>query len=160
YFKCDVNASYENVLPVFDAIRKAGVDKVALVVVGEKNADDPYQIAPLSFEVSLPAPPGRSVMLRPNPLTLIAVLGKDGKLLLNNDDMGTVPSPQKLENTLHDIFKAREYNGVFREGTNEVEKTVFLKAARSSKYGDFIKLVEAVKGSGAQPIGIQLDDVN
>ena len=58
------------------------------------------------------------------------------------------------------VFKDREYNGVFREGTNEIEKTVFLKVSKSSKYGDFIKLVEAVKVAGTEPIGIQIDDLN
>jgi biopolymer transport protein ExbD len=56
YFKCDINAVYENVLQVLDIIRKADVDKVGLVVVGEKNKDDPYQIAPLIFDVRLPGP--------------------------------------------------------------------------------------------------------
>ncbi len=159
YFKCDVNASYENVLQVFDIIRKADVDKVALVVVGEKKEEDPYQIAPVMFEVKIPAPIDKAVVLRPNPLTLVAMLDKDGKLLLNNDEMGTVSDHKKLDDKLREVFKDRENNGVFREGTNEVEKTVYIKAPKSSKYGDFIKLVEAVKGSGAEPIGIQIDDV-
>jgi biopolymer transport protein ExbD len=160
YFKCDVNASYENVLQVFDVIRKADIDKVGLVVVGGKNEDDPYLIAPLSLKVYLAGPIDKAVVLKPNPLTLIAILGKDGRLLLNNEDMGTVLDPKKLEDRLRGIFKERENNGVFREGTNEIEKTVFLKVSKSSKYGDFIKLVETVKSAGVDPIGIQIDDVN
>jgi len=61
---------------------------------------------------------------------------------------------------LTEVFKDREVRGVLREGTNEVEKTVFLKVSKSSKYGDFIKLVEAVRGAGAEPVGIQIDDLN
>ncbi|MEP6850521.1 MAG: biopolymer transporter ExbD [Acidobacteriota bacterium] len=172
YFKCDINASYENVLQVFDAIRKADVDRVGLVVVGEKTADDPYQIASVRFEVRLPGPIEKTASLRPNPLILLAKLENEGKLSLNNEDMGmvsdhnrgpadvgTVGDISRLENKLRQVFKAREMNGVFREGTNEIEKTVFLQASKSTKYGDFIKLVEAVKGSGAEPIGIQFDDV-
>lgn len=159
YFKCDVNASFENVLQVFDIVRKADIDKVGLVVVGEKNADDPYQINPLMFEVKLPAPTDyANVRIRPNPLTLVAILKADGKISLNNEDLGMISNPEKLENLLVNIFRERENNGVFREGTNEVEKTVFLKVSKSSKYGDFIKLIEAVKAAGTQPIGILIDN--
>ena len=159
YFKCDINAAYEDVLQIFDIIRKDDVDKVGLVVIGEKTEDDPYQIAPLIFKVRLPELVDKPVPLRPNPLILVAALDKDGKLKLNNDDMGPVSDPKRLQDKLREIFKDRENNGVFRDGTNETEKTVFLKASGSSKYGDFIKLVEAVKGGGADPIGIQFDDV-
>ena len=162
YLKCDVNATYENILQVFDIIRKSDIDKVGLVVVGEKNENDPYQINPRTFEVKLPEPPTDKVneVVKPNPLTLVAMLEKDGKLTLNREDIGAISNTKKLENMLVEIFKDREANGVFREGTNEVEKTVFLKVAKSSKYGDFIKLVEAVKGAGTEPIGIQIDDLN
>ena len=158
YFKCDINTPFGSVLEVFDAIRKADIDKVALVVVGEKNDNDPYQIAPLDFEVRLSDPSEKAILGKPNPLILLAVLENGGRLTLNNEDMGMVSN--KLQDRLSEIFKERENNGVFREGTNEIEKTVFLKAAKSSRYGDFIKLVEAVKGSRAEPIAIWFDDVN
>jgi biopolymer transport protein ExbD len=160
YFKCDVNAAYENVLRVFDAIRKADVDKVKLVVIGEKTVEDKYQISPLDFEVRLPGMPDNTRSVRPNPLMLVAALDQGGKLKLNNEALGTVSDPQGLKDRLADVFKQRENNGVFREGTNEVEKTVFLKVSGSPKYGDFIKLVDAVKTAGAEPIGIQIDDVD
>jgi biopolymer transport protein ExbD len=161
YLKCDVNATYENVLQIFDIIRNADIDKVGLVVIGEKNENDPYQIKPKKFEVKLPEPPTDkiNVMVKPNPLTLVATLDKDGKLKLNNEGMGIISDSEKFVNRLKQVFKDREYAGVFREGTNEVEKTIFLKVSESSKYGDFIKLVDAVKIAGAQPIGIQIDDV-
>ncbi len=161
YFKADVNASYQDVLQVFDIIRKAGIDKVGLVVIGEKKTAEPYQIYLERFEVKLPQPTDKTTeAVRPNPLTLVAMLEKDGKLMLNREDTGMISDTEWLKNKLDRIFKQREYDGVFREGTNEIEKTVFLKISKSSKYGDFIKLVEAVKGAGAEPIGIQFDEVN
>ena len=160
YFKCDVNASYENVLQVFEAIRKADGDKVGLVVIGQKDDEDPYQITPLDFEVNLPpAPSEKDAMLKPNPLILVASLGKDGRLALNGDNMGVLSDTGKLIDKLSLVFKERENNGVFREGSNEIEKAVFIKVPRSGRYGDFVKLVEAVKLSGADPIVIQIDDV-
>jgi biopolymer transport protein ExbD len=87
------------------------------------------------------------------------MLDEAGKLKLNMTDAGTVSDPDQLRNKLRDIFKERENKGVFREGTNEVEKTVFLRMSPAGKYGNFMKLVETVKGAGAQPIGIQFDEV-
>jgi biopolymer transport protein ExbD len=60
---------------------------------------------------------------------------------------------------LTEIFQGRDANGVFREGTNEVEKTVFIKSPRSVRYGDVVKVIDAVKMAGAQPIGLQIDDL-
>jgi biopolymer transport protein ExbD len=48
---------------------------------------------------------------------------------------------------------------VFREGTNEVEKTVFIKSPKSVRYGDVIKVIDAAKMVGASPIGLQIDDL-
>jgi|GEM_PF-100790 len=161
YFKCDVNASYNNVLQVFEAIRKADADRVGLVVVGKKDEDDPYQITPLDFEVHLPPPPSeQDPVLRPNPLFLLASLDRDGRLTLNNENMETVFDTRKLVDRLSLVFKERENNGVFREESNEIEKTVYVKVPGSGKYGDFVRLVEAVKLSGSDPIFIQIDDIN
>ncbi len=64
-----------------------------------------------------------------------------------------------MTTALSQIFKDRENNGVVREGTNEVEKTVFIKSPRSVRYGDVVSVIDAVKQAGAQPIGLQIDDL-
>lgn len=160
YFKGDINASFENALQIFEIIRKSDLDKIGLVVLGKKDNDDPYQITSRLFEVKLPLPKNPNEMVKPNPLTLAAMLNKDGKLMLNYENMGTISDTQSLTNRLMEEFKDREKNGIFREGTNEIVKEVFLKVSKSVKYSDFIKLVEAVKIAGAEPIVIQLDDLN
>ncbi|MBV9214588.1 MAG: biopolymer transporter ExbD [Acidobacteria bacterium] len=158
YFKCDPGATYDNVLKVFQAIRNAEIEKVALVVAGEKSAEDQYQLAPLNFRLNLPPLPSKAPPVKPNPLILVAALAQDGKLTLNNEDNGTISDTRSLNNKLRDIFKERENNGVFREDTNEVQKTVSIKAAGAAKYGDVIKLIDAVKAAGADPIAILFDD--
>jgi biopolymer transport protein ExbD len=40
-----------------------------------------------------------------------------------------------------------------------IEKTVFVKAPRSIAYGAVAKVIDGVKGSGADPVGLQLDDL-
>jgi biopolymer transport protein ExbD len=40
-----------------------------------------------------------------------------------------------------------------------LERTVFVKAPRSMKYGDVVKVIDAIKGAGASPVGLQVDDL-
>jgi biopolymer transport protein ExbD len=43
--------------------------------------------------------------------------------------------------------------------SQRVEKTVFIKAPRSITYGEVARVMDGLKGSGANPIGLQLDDL-
>jgi len=78
---------------------------------------------------------------------------------LNNEPAGTVDEPDALINSLKSIFQQREANDVRREGTNEIEKTIFIKSPTSIKYGDVARVIDAVKMAGAQPVGLQIDDL-
>jgi biopolymer transport protein ExbD len=42
---------------------------------------------------------------------------------------------------------------------DRIEKTVFVKAPRAAKYGDVVKVIDAIKGAGANPVGLQVDDL-
>lgn len=120
-------------------------------------------LKPSRFEAKVPAEPkpDDTTVAKPNPLTLVVAVNKsDLKLTLNNQDVGDVTNSEALTTQLKDTFQSREANGVFREGTNEVEKTVFIKSPRSVKYGDVVKIIDAVKFAGAQPIGLQIDDLS
>jgi len=118
---------------------------------------------PSRFEAKVPAEPkdeDKNVILKPNPNTLIVFINREGaKLRLNTDDIGDVSDTTPLTAKLEEVFKDRESRGVLREGTNEVEKTVFIKAPKSVKYGDVVKVIDAMKLAGAQPIGLQIDDL-
>lgn len=117
---------------------------------------------PSRFEAKVPAEPKeqQNVNVKPNPLTLVVSISKETRAItLNNEPFGDVSDTDKLKNRLAEIFKERENNGVFREGTNEVEKTIFLKSPKSVKYGDVVKVIDAAKDAGASPIGLQIDDL-
>jgi len=118
---------------------------------------------PSRFEAKVPAEPKpneQQVDPKPNPLTLVVAVNKgDMSIALNNAPAGNVTDAAALTSQLAEIFKTRENNGVFKDGTNEVEKTVFIKSPRSIRYGDVVKVIDAVKQSGAQPIGLQIDDL-
>lgn len=120
-------------------------------------------VKPSKFEAKVPAEPKdqQNIDVKPNPLTLVVAINRDTRgLLLNNEASGSVDEPENLTNKLLAIFKEREQNDVRREGTNEIEKTIFIKSPTSVKYGDVVKVIDAVKLAGAQPIGLQIDDLS
>jgi len=89
-------------------------------------------LKPHKFEAKIPAEPKDQpqVDIKPNPLTLVITIDKNTKKVrLNNDDAGDVSDASALTDRLKAIFTQREQNGVFREGTNEVEKTVFINSS-------------------------------
>ncbi|HQZ98021.1 MAG TPA: biopolymer transporter ExbD [Pyrinomonadaceae bacterium] len=119
-------------------------------------------LKPSRFEAKVPAEPKDQPQanVKPNPLTLVVSISKETKgITLNNEPFGDVSDTEKLGNRLKEIFKDRENNGVFREGTNEVEKTIFIKSPKSVRYGDVVKVIDAAKAAGASPVGLQIDDL-
>jgi biopolymer transport protein ExbD len=119
-------------------------------------------VKPSRFEAKVPAEPKDipQVEVKPNPLTLVVAINRETRsVTLNNDAAGSIEDTTALTAKLSEIFKARESNGVFREGTNEVEKTIFIKSPKLAKYGDVVKVIDAAKFAGASPIGLQIDDL-
>ncbi|MEJ7849717.1 MAG: hypothetical protein WKF92_16655 [Pyrinomonadaceae bacterium] len=96
--------------------------------------------------------------VKPNPLTLIVEMNEQKNLTLNNDEMGKLSDMSALVKFLKDFFRQRADNGVFRENTNEIEKTVFIKMPLTGKATDLIKIAKALEEAGADPIGFQVDE--
>src|SRR6478735_4480500 len=110
---------------------------------------------PSRFEAKVPAEPKDQpqVNVKPNPLTLVVAINKDTKAItLNNEGFGDVSDTDKLRDRLTEIFRDRTNNGVFREGTNEIEKTIFIKSPKAVRYGDVVRVIDAAKQAGASPI--------
>ena len=90
----------------------------------------------------------------------VIALEKDGYLKINRETYARLPDTEPLTRELRAIFRYREENGVIDEKTHRPIKAVMLKAPRSAKYGDVIKVIDALKTSGADPIVLQIDDLN
>ena len=119
-------------------------------------------LKPSRFEAKVPAEPKDEpqTQVKPNPLTLVVAINRETKAItLNNEPFGDVSDTDKLANKLREVFKERESQGVFREGTNEIEKTIFIKSPKLVRYGDVVKVIDAAKAVGASPIGLQIDDL-
>lgn len=119
-------------------------------------------VKPSRFEAKVPSEPKKqeNLVVKPNPLTLVVAINSQTKgVTLNNEPAGDVSDASALTAKLDEIFKQRDTNGVFKEGTNEVEKTIFIKSPKSVRYGDVVKVIDAAKLAKASPIGLQIDDL-
>jgi biopolymer transport protein ExbD len=106
--------------------------------------------------------------LKPNPLTLVVSISSDLQIKLNQDSVGSVNDPAPLGQRLASVFAQRKEQRAYKIGMearndlkedDRIEKTVFVKAPRAMKYGDVVKVIDAIKGAGASPVGLQVDDL-
>ena len=108
--------------------------------------------------------------VRPDPNTLVVTIKADRTLMLNGiDQVGTVSDTSRLSAMLFDLFEKRkqnhDYRFDFRDRTDlpddfRIGKTVFIKAPRSIPYADVVRVLDGIKGAGATPVGLQIDDLN
>ena len=146
----DKAVPYINVTPLIDVLL---VLLIIFMVV--------TPLKPSRFEAKIPSEPDpqQSQDIKPNPLTLVVSIASDLKLKLNNEDMGSVNDTGAISSRLAALFQQRKEQNAYRPGTTEVERTVFVKAPRSMHYGDVVKVIDAIKGAGASPVGLQIDDL-
>jgi biopolymer transport protein ExbD len=128
-------------------------------------------LKPSRFKADIPTqrdPNEDLSQLKPNPLTLVVTIGQDLQLKLNQDSMGSVNDPSALAAKLQQTFQLRKEQHAYKVGmetaTNipedqRIEKTVFVKAPRALSYGNVVKVIDAIKGAGASPVGLQVDDL-
>lgn len=149
--KADASLKFESVIKIIQAARVSEKSRIKVEIPNEDT----------HFYVFIPRKMSQSALFdgKPYPLELVASLNNELKIQLNNQDEGSLYDTAKLKNHLTEIFKTRDANGVFRECTNETEKTVFVKAPLSVKFADVIKLINALKEVYATPIGLQVDDL-
>ncbi|MFM8439933.1 MAG: ExbD/TolR family protein [Acidobacteriota bacterium] len=119
---------------------------------------------PSRFQTKVPAEPKpeeQNVIFKPNPNTLIVFINEnDLSVKLNVDNVGTTSDTGALTSELESIFKDRERNGIYRPDSNEIEKTVFIRAPKAVRYGEVVKVIDAIKLAKAEPIGLQIDDLD
>jgi biopolymer transport protein ExbD len=165
YLSADVTADYGSVVEACDAIRTADLSHVGVMAFSPRN-DWPSRIL-----VELPKQPDPSdfSQLKPNPLMLVVTLSPDLRVKLNQDSYGSVNDIEPLSEKLVNIFRERRDEHAYKPGfetrtditeDERIEKTLTIKADRKIKYGDVAKVINALKGTGARPIILQLDDLS
>jgi biopolymer transport protein ExbD len=127
-------------------------------------------LKPARFLAKVPSEPDRSQKVDPDPDTLVVTIKLDRTLMLNQlTEMGSVYDTSKLTSTLVDLFQQRTQNHAYRYELRDrtdlsddvrVQKTVFIKAPRALPYADVVRVLDGIKGAGATPVGLQIDDLN
>jgi biopolymer transport protein ExbD len=152
YLNANARMDFGNVVKLLDVMRKENVENVGLWVQPAAKSEPGFNI----LKVKIPAEPKDSdAVSKRNPLNLVLSLSKDGKIKLNNEEIYEDDKKEKLAK----IFRTRESNGAFREGTNEVEKTITIKGTKSGSYANVVKLIDLAVGAGASPVFVQIDDL-
>ncbi len=128
-------------------------------------------LRPARFKADIPTqrdPNEDLSLLKPNPLTLVVSIGNDLQLKLNQDAMGSVNDTTLLSQKLLQVFQQRKDQRAYKPGMetrtdvpeqDRIEKTVFIKAPRGLRYEEVVKVIDAIKGAGANPVGLQVDDL-
>ena len=111
-----------------------------------------------------------SAAAKQSPRTLSVAIAKDLKVTLTRGATqiaeGSVNDPGPIAAALAQEFKQRRDTNDFKLGyenrpelslDERIEKTVFLKAPQSFNYGEVVKVIDAVKGAGANPVGLQTE---
>ena len=127
-------------------------------------------LKPARFLTKTASKPDPTLPLHPNDKTLVVTIKHDRSLMLNSlTDMGSIDDTSKLSRTLINLFHERLISHQYRDGLRDrndlseeqrIEKTVFIKAPHSIPYGDVVRVLDGIKGAGANPVGLQIDDLN
>ena len=149
---------YINVTPLIDVLL---VLLIIFMVVSP--------LKPSVFKAQIPEPPKQNNIADPDIHNLVVTIKEDGTLELNKiGDMGSVNDTGKLSAELARIFQERMRNQAYRfdmlnrndlPDQARIQKTVFIKAPRSIAYGEVAKVIDGIRGAGAEPIGLQLDEL-
>jgi biopolymer transport protein ExbD len=109
-------------------------------------------LRPSAFEAKLPIESNNDTpIVRPNKDAIVVSVDRDLSISMNEFiGLGTPDDTSRVTAKLQWVFSERELRA------NEV-RVVFIRAPRNIQYGDVVKVIDAVKLGGAQPLALQID---
>ena len=128
-------------------------------------------LRPARFRALVPDPP-ENPEEKVSPRTLIVSVDGSGALKLIRGATtvaeGSVAEPGEVASRLAREWRERIATGDWKEGfgartdlapDRRIERTVFVRAPNSIHYGEVARVIDAVKGAGADPVGLQTDEL-
>jgi|SRR2546423_1322796 len=129
-------------------------------------------LRPARFKTLIPEPPPDRRDIRESPRTLIVSVGQDLSMKLIRGQTvvaeGSVSDSDAVASRIAREWRERKDAGDWKAGfegradlapDERIERTVFVRAPRSARYGEVAKVIDAIKGAGAQPVGLQTDEL-
>ena len=127
-------------------------------------------LRPARFRALVPEPPPADREIKKSPRTLVVEVGSDLRLRLVRGETavaeGSLFDPAPVAARLAAEWRERKAKGEWKEEMlarhdlppdARIERTVFVKAPRSARYGEVARAIDAIKGAGADPVGLQTD---
>ncbi|MGH9836082.1 MAG: ExbD/TolR family protein [Blastocatellia bacterium] len=136
-----VNRNGKNAVPFINVTPLIDVLLVLLIIFMILSP-----IRPSKFAAKIPEkaePPDDRI----NPLALVVTINRDGGYALNTQPADTL---EELQSQLHRALDGRPDN----------LKAVFLKAPRTLRYGETVKVIDVMKLAGSAPIGLQIEELD
>jgi len=126
---------------------------------------------PARFKAWAPEPPANE-RAKISPDTLVVAVAPDLslKLIMGKDVVaeGSVGDAGAVAARLASEWRERRLSARWRAGMaarpdlapdERIERTVFVRAPRSIRYGEVARVIDAVKGAGAEPVGLQTEQL-
>jgi biopolymer transport protein ExbD len=129
-------------------------------------------LKPSRFRALIPEPPEELPQTppKPDPMTLVVRIRGDGALELSQTgDMGSVNDTRKLSRKLVELFQRRLEAHAYRVDMigridlpveKRIQRTVFIKAPENITYGEVARVIDGIKGAGAEPVALQIDELD
>ena len=128
-------------------------------------------LKPARFKALIPQPPPEESYVRMSPRTLVVSV-EGGALRLTRGATvvaeGSIAEPGEVASRLSREWRERIASATWKEGfesrpdlapDRRIERTVFVRAPGSVRYGEVARVIDAVKGAGAEPVGLQTDEL-
>ena len=126
-------------------------------------------LKPARFKAQIPSPPD-DIIGDMSPRTLVVAVEGAGTLKLIRGETtvaeASVEEPGEVASRLAREWRERIASNTWKEGfesradlapDNRIERTVFVRAPASLRYGEVARVIDAIKGAGAEPVGLQTD---
>ena len=164
YLNASASLKYLRVVRIVDTLRKENIENLSLIVLPEVKTDAPFHILKVKL---LPEPKEDESTNSPDSWDKLTVLDlqKDGKISFAKYDEKQGFKPDKaeikseeLEAKIKQLFKEREEKKVFRQGTNDIDKRIYIKATKSNEFTQVVRMIDAATGAGAE-VYLVIDDL-
>jgi biopolymer transport protein ExbD len=129
-------------------------------------------LKPARFKALIPEPPPDDPTINKSPRTLVVSVEGTGALKLIRGETtvaeASVGEPGEVASRLAREWRERIASATWKEGfesrvdlapDRRIERTVFVRAPGSLRYGEVARVIDAIKGAGAEPVGLQTDEL-